>query len=205
VSPGEFVYGGFVHRFILAHEIHRPQEIEEVRPDPGALKSLADRARGIWERAPQEVVLSKEADKLLKTYKEQAEDRSYDVSSLAGFWNRLGNMAAKLALGFALSEESWVISEEHVRRAEKFLRGHVAPPLRALVLELGFEKGTRRIFKVSEDLYYAKEKGILVKELVGRLGVNSVKQVTERTDLMKSMGLLIQVGDRAYHPSFKPS
>jgi hypothetical protein len=145
-----------------------------------------------------------EAEKLLKTFKEQSEDRAYDVSSLAGFWNRLGNMAAKLALGFAISEESWTITRAHVERAEKMIRGHLYAPLRGLVLELSYEKGVRRIFKVSEDLYYAKERGIAIKELTGRLGVGSPKQAQERMDMMKGMGLLHVVGGQAYHPRFKP-
>lgn len=202
VSPGEFVDGGFVHRFLVAHEIRRPQDTVEGLVDEGVLSTLAHRAAGIANRVPEELTISDSAVKLLNTFREQSEDRSYDVSSLAGFWNRLSTMAAKLGMAFAISEESWEVSKAHVEKAEKFLRGHIYPPLRALVLELSYDKGTRRIFKVSEDLFYAKEKGIPLTEVNSRLGAGGLKQAQERLSLMRDLGLVVMKGKQAFHPRF---
>jgi len=202
VSPGEFVDGGFVHRFLVAHEIHRPQDVVEGLVDEGALERLAVRARGLASRVPEELTISDGAIKLLNTFRQQSEDRAYDVSSLAGFWNRLSTMAAKLGMAFAISEETWEVSKAHVERAEKFLRGHIYPPLRALVLELSYDKGTRRIFKVSEDLFYSKDKGIALTEVHSRLGAGGLKQAQERLALMKDLNLVVVRGKQAFHPQF---
>lgn len=194
VSVDQFA-GGFMHRFLIAHETKRPAA-EERHPTAPELAQLADQAAVIADQAPDELEVTAPTRSLVKTISARGEGRSIDSSFLSGFWNRLGASSLKLGGTFALSEGRGTVTPEDVERGEALLANYLYPPVELLVQEMAHGGKKLDLFRLADDLYYIGAKGLSRERLMKRLPASSEKSALELIDFMEASGLLYWNGAR---------
>jgi len=185
--------GGFMHRFFIAHELLRPRTYDlEGNPNKDDIQDLAQRARLIRDGAPPAAALDEDAARLLKRMAMRAEESSYTSSALAGFWNRLAGLVAKVGLGLSISRGSSTVTGDDVARAERLVRGHLYPPIAELVEELSHNQLRRRLFTVADDLYFCGERGMELMQFKRRLPSTNKAQMGVFFDFMLEIELVYQ-------------
>lgn len=188
ISVDQFA-GGFMHRFLIAHETKRPLS-EEGEVEQEAIEGLAQEAAQIADEAPEVMKVSPEARVRIRGIVGRSEDRVLESAHLSGFWNRLGMMTLKLAGIFALSDEREEISDSDVERAETILTGFIYKPLAALVREMEAPGKKVDLYRLADDLFFRGEKGMLLDEFTKRLPTHARAAGQEMLDFMESSGLL---------------
>lgn len=189
--------GGFMHRFLIAHELRRPST-EGGSLDHQALAMLGESLRAIREEAPEEMEVSKEAAVFIDMTARKAEDRSLTSAYMTGFWNRFGVMVAKVGGLLAISDGDWVLRRGHCEAAEAFIRRFIYPPLDALVAEMSYGPKQAALFRLADDLYLAGEGGIDRAKFERGIPGTSLRQISEAMEFLKRMGLIHERAARVW-------
>lgn len=194
ISVDQFA-GGLMHRFLVAHEVRRP-DIEESPPPLETLSALATELRSIRDRVGEYMSISRDAEDMLRRIGRLAEKKDMRTVYLSGFWNRFSAVVAKVACVFALSDGEDEIAKGHVERAEILLRNFLYGPLEALVLEMSFGPRQQALFQRADELFYCGESGMLRSDFEKRLPSTSARASSEMMLFLETTGMLFFGKDR---------
>lgn len=180
--------GGLMHRFLIAHE-WKKAPIKGWSLDLGARSALAHDLTRIARDTPAVMSVDPLADSLLSRARELAEEKEYTSSHLSGFWNRFDAIIAKLALAFALADESRTILPDHVTQAREVIEGFLYPPMAALVDELSHGHRERRLFDLADNLALSGSRGVPLPRFLRDLPGANYRAKQEALATMEGLGL----------------
>jgi hypothetical protein len=187
--------GGFLFRFFIVHEQERPDVHTEAFPWTGLI-ALAEEAVVIREEVPARVtarrtfVEAPDVKSAVRDIEARLKARVYDNGDLKGFWHRLVGYSQKLAMAMCLSDESYIITGDHIQRAEAFLLNHMFPPVEAYLEELAYGSGKLHLFGLADDLYLAGAAGMSYERFSRRLPGTTLGQMQESLRWMRRMDLI---------------
>lgn len=198
--------GGFMHRFLCAHETQKQRMHAATEPTDQEKASLAEDARAIWANAPTEMAISKAVMNRVRAIESVAEDRPLVNKHLKGFWQRFAGFSLKIAGILALSDSidsgDFEITTEHLDTAEQWIRRSLYPPLEELVVEMGKSDAEKRVMDVGDDLFAAGIEGIPMSLMLRMLPGATRKAKQEALGLLTEMGMarIEDGGRRVVHP-----
>lgn len=188
--------GGFMFRFVYAHELELDLRRKEAPIDETAFARLGIWLREIRCRAPDVAVLEPRAEDFVQVKKRLAERMRPPVKALGGFWRRYPGLLCKLGNLFSLSAgRGGEILQEDVWRADALLQNHLYPPLEGIVRQIAAGPKKRALLRVVDDLELAGARGMAYADFVGRLDVSGERAVLDAFAALVKSGLVWQAFD----------
>jgi hypothetical protein len=189
--------GGFLFRFMIVHELERPEVHTEAFPWT-QLIALAEDAVVLREAVPYKVTKRrtfKQANDVAPAIRDievWLRKQVFDNGDLRGFWHRLVGYSQKFAMAMCISDGTFVITGDHINRAHQFLVKHMFPPVEAYMEELAYGRGKLQLFGLADDLYLAGAAGISIDRFMRRLPGTTTERTQAHLRWMRKMGLIYE-------------
>ncbi len=188
---GEIFAGGFMHRFMISHEIEKPSWGESDGDVPEEVKrELALEALAIREDCPDDMEIQAATLLAFEALENKSEARHFPLACMRGFWNRFPGYAMKLGAARALSDHRYSITVEDLEAGERLVEEFLYKPLVELVEEISSSPKQKLMYKISDDLYAAGPAGLSVIEVERKVGPISGKGGAQFIDHMQRIGLM---------------
>ncbi len=192
LSADEFA-GGFMHRFLLAHENDPDFMVKEIIPTASELASLASDLQTIRNEAPDTLTVDARASSRLDAL--QRQPRYYGNAKLAGFYNRIDGLVLKLAMNFCLGDGRGTITLDDVECAQQLLLRRFAPPLETVLDQLDAPPEKKMLFDLADSLLSTGPVGWSMLEFKRKLGKANPGRQSEARRTLIDMGLAFMSTD----------
>ena len=195
VSVHEFT-GGFMHRFLIAHEADQ-REGKDVVPSDAIVEDLAKELQEIRQAMPSMLSVAPPVESKLRSLGVQAMRRYFDSIHLQGYWNRYPMLLLKLASLMAMAEHRSRIEMRDLETAQALLDTKLYPVLEGLIEELGASRERKHLIEVADSLRKAGPEGWDQATLIRKLDVPKRNHLDAISTLL-AMGSVYRVGGRYY-------
>ncbi len=186
----EIFSGGFMHRFMIAHEISKPLTDADGDVPEEDLRDLATEALDIRENAPDDMEIPPAVLREFKSMENRAESRTFPMACMRGFWNRFPGYSVKLGVARALSDHRYTVTVEDLEAGAALVQGFLYSPLEELVEEISSGAKQKLMYKISDDLLAAGAGGLTSVQIERKIGPMAGKGGQQFLDYMQRVGLM---------------
>jgi len=182
--------GGFMHRFMIAHEIKKPNYNSDGDVPEDLKRDLATEALDIRANAPDNIKIPEGTLIEFRAMENRSEERCFPMACLHGFWNRFPGYAVKLGVARALSDHRDTVTPDDLRAGEALVEKFLYGPLAELVEEISAGAKQKEMYRISDDLYAAGPEGLTSIQVEKKIGPMSTKAIEQFTGYMVRIGLM---------------